>query len=526
MYVDKPMAFMSYTRFDDERDNFYLTDLRKRLGGAVHARTGGKFVIFQDTEHIEWGQKFQERIAETLKDVIFLIPIITASFFESKYCREELRQFLKREDELGQHDLILSIYYTTCDVMDDEDERADDDLAQVIASRQFIDWRDLRYKPLDDSDVRRRLDDMAEHINKAMKSVKTRVSSQPQDFETLIVEQREMSVLLNEQHQMVEHILQLMQDLRKSTHQPASINPTLLQQKVVDLHKHFAQLQAERDEADTHFWRLANIRDKIMQQLRLSAAMIEPTHPQPPTKDGAELSFVPAALFTPGPPRRTAAEHRLAERFVRAFYIDTYPVTNDQFKRFVEATGYETVAEQRNRTEGRNDPTWKTIEGPGSSINGLESYPVIWVCLRDARAYADWAGRRLPNSLEWERAARGVSGQIWPWGEEWQPDACNIGSGGVRPVTSHPKGVSPVGCWNMVGNVWEWVDNTRPAEKEDGDEAAPNDEFLLMGGSWKDTWPEPGKLPFSYQAVRIERDIASPMIGFRCAMDVPTESKE
>jgi hypothetical protein len=112
-----PQGFMSYTRFDDSHDAGYLSQLRERLSNEVWVQSGAAFAIFQDTKDIEWGQQFAQRIAETLKSVIFFIPILTPSFFNSEYCREELRQFLERETQLQRHDLILPVYYLASPVL-------------------------------------------------------------------------------------------------------------------------------------------------------------------------------------------------------------------------------------------------------------------------------------------------------------------------------------------------------------------------------------------------------------------------
>jgi F-box protein 11 len=162
---------MSYTRFDDSHDAGYLSQLRERLSNEVRGQSGAAFAIFQDTKDIEWGQQFAQRIAETLKSIIFFIPILTPNFFNSEYCREELRQFLERETQLQRHDLILPVYYLASPVLEDPTQRANDDLAQIIAERQRVDWRDFRFESLDAPAVRRRLAEMATRMRDVMQAV-------------------------------------------------------------------------------------------------------------------------------------------------------------------------------------------------------------------------------------------------------------------------------------------------------------------------------------------------------------------
>ena len=143
----KPAAFMSYVRFNDEHDNGRLTEFCQRLSGEVQVQTGAEFPIFQDRNDIKWGQNWKRRVKESVDAVTFLIPILTPGFFKSSACREELKRFLAREKKLRRDDLILPVYYVDCGVLNDESKRSTDRLAQVLATRQYGDWRVLRFKP-------------------------------------------------------------------------------------------------------------------------------------------------------------------------------------------------------------------------------------------------------------------------------------------------------------------------------------------------------------------------------------------
>ena len=192
---------------------------------------------------------------------------------------------------------------------------------------------------------------------------------------------------------------------------------------------------------------------------------------------------------------------------VETFHIDLHEVTNANYHLFASATKREFPYH------------WSE----GNIPAGKEDHPVIYVSWHDANAYCKWSGKRLPTEQEWEKAARGENGNIYPWGNEWSLDKSNNpykGSTGTQPVGSYPEGRSPYGLYNMSGNVWEWVDsfylphpgNTIP-RAEYG-----KDKRVLKGGSWFDC--------LSYgcglSAPTFNRSFFTPEVknnsfGFRCA---------
>jgi len=138
---------------------------------------------------------------------------------------------------------------------------------------------------------------------------------------------------------------------------------------------------------------------------------------------------------------------------VAPFFIDTYPVTNAQFKAFLDATHYAPSDALYFLRDWKN----------GSFPQGWENRPVTWVSLEDARAYAKWAGKRLPHEWEWQLAAQGTDGRAYPWGNQWLP--ANVPTPdtgrtmrGPDPVDAHPQGASTYGVMDLVGNVWQWTD--------------------------------------------------------------------
>ena len=208
-------------------------------------------------------------------------------------------------------------------------------------------------------------------------------------------------------------------------------------------------------------------------------------------KTGIELIRIPAGPFLYG----SADSDELAwidekpQRTVNLpeYWIGRAPVTNDQFARFVQATGHRTTAEIKGKSYGWTGSKWDWIagadwrhpRGPESSIEGKDDHPVVQVSWEDAKAFCDWAGLALPAEEQWEKAARGTDGRIWPWGNE-PPTAehCNFNAnvGDTTPVGRYsPQGDSPYGCVDMAGNVWEWTASWYDQSQR---------RRVLRGGSW------------------------------------------
>ncbi len=166
-----PLAFMSYVRFEDQHENGRLTQFRERLSAEVRMQTGEEFPIFQDRNDIKWGQNWKDRLDGAIDEVTFFIPIITPGFFKSPYCRQELQQFLEREQKLGRNDLILPVYYVRTPALNDDAKRAADQLAQAIATHQYADWRELRFESFTSPQVGKMLAQMAGQICEALERV-------------------------------------------------------------------------------------------------------------------------------------------------------------------------------------------------------------------------------------------------------------------------------------------------------------------------------------------------------------------
>jgi formylglycine-generating enzyme required for sulfatase activity len=144
--------------------------------------------------------------------------------------------------------------------------------------------------------------------------------------------------------------------------------------------------------------------------------------------------------FVPYPPYDSANSV-----FVKRFYMDIYPVTNNQFYEFIESTGYK-PSDTTNYLKN-----WVEDKFP----KGMKSHPVVYINYEDAQAYAAWAGKRLPTEVEWQYASQGNDGRLYPWGNEMDSTKCNIGNDKLTSVVEYPEGLSPYGVFDLVGNVWQ-----------------------------------------------------------------------
>ncbi|MGO8700929.1 MAG: formylglycine-generating enzyme family protein [Limisphaerales bacterium] len=193
------------------------------------------------------------------------------------------------------------------------------------------------------------------------------------------------------------------------------------------------------------------------------------------------------------------------------FGIDETLVTNAAYAAFLRSGKY----------KPRHSESFLKHWEDGAPPPGKEDHPVVYVDLDDARAYAHWAGKRLPAEEEWQYAAQGSDGRKYPWGNVLQPGCCNpAASEGTTPVKYFPAGRSPFGCYDMCGNVWEWTES----ERTDG-----HTRFcVLRGGSfyqaagsgwYADGGPRPADFAEKFLLTSGSLDRCA-SIGFRCVIDL------
>lgn len=221
-----------------------------------------------------------------------------------------------------------------------------------------------------------------------------------------------------------------------------------------------------------------------------------------------EMVIVPAGEFTMGasldkdhPSLDELPAHKV---YAKSFYIDKYETTNSEYKNFIDTTGHKVPSHWQNATYPK----------------GKDKHPIYNVTWEDAKTYCDWKGKRLPTEAEWEKAARGSDGRIFPWGNQFDPTQANTMEGGdgrsTMPVGSYEAGKSPYGAHDMAGNVWEWTsdyyepysDNLKSSNEHYGQKFK-----VIRGGSGHFN---------SYAARTTNRNIMFPsyryfLVGFRCA---------
>ena len=246
------------------------------------------------------------------------------------------------------------------------------------------------------------------------------------------------------------------------------------------------------------------------------AAAKRASAPHPPAAitgpDGAPMVWVPAGEFTMGSDQGDDDEQPIHRVFLDSFYLDTFEVTNGQFAKFVDAI--------------QSEPPWGFADQETPVVHA--DRPVRWVNWMEALGYCLWAGKRLPTEAEWEKAARGPDGRLYPWGND-PPTAAHAvfglkeGDETVSPIGNREKGTSPYGVRDLAGNLYEWVLDwyddafytTPPTSNPRGPGAGTAK--VQRGGSYINQ-PYRLRAAFRTKGDPTEHD---PHVGFRCAQDAP-----
>jgi sulfatase modifying factor 1 len=246
-----------------------------------------------------------------------------------------------------------------------------------------------------------------------------------------------------------------------------------------------------------------------------AAASKPPALPQLPSeimgKDGAPMVLIPLGEFTMGSDKGDDDEEPVHRVFLDSFYIDKFEVTNGRYAKFVEAI--------------QSEPPWGFDDKDTPVLHADQ--PVRWVNWMDAMGYCLWAGKRLPSEAEWEKAARGVDGRVYPWGNELPTPSHAVfglkeGADTVSTIGNRDKGKSPYGVHDMAGNLYEWTTDwyddqfysKNPAINPRG--PTEGTAKVQRGGSYTNT-PYRLRATFRTKGDPTEHD---PNVGFRCAQDI------
>jgi formylglycine-generating enzyme required for sulfatase activity len=251
--------------------------------------------------------------------------------------------------------------------------------------------------------------------------------------------------------------------------------------------------------------------------------------------------MVPAGDFIMGSDSGRYNETPQRSVYLDAFEMDRYEVTNAQYRRYLQATGL------------KAPPYWSGSNYP----SGQADYPVVGVRWEDAKAYCNWAAKRLPTEAEWEKACRGTEGRVYPWGNEWEANLATVYVGAIsvspqsqgdadsawnyawqllkvsttdkaqpalQPVGSHPQGGSPYGIMDLVGSASEWVydwynwsDYSKMPDRNPVGQTPPWN-HCVRGSAWYDPASTAVQVQDSSRcaARNSAHGSESPLIGFRC----------
>lgn len=227
------------------------------------------------------------------------------------------------------------------------------------------------------------------------------------------------------------------------------------------------------------------------------------TQSSPPAASAEGMIYIPGGTFQMGRNDGDEYERPTHTVTIKPFLIDRTEVTNEAYQRFVAATGH------------RSPTHWPDGKFPESAAK----LPVVNVSWDDANAYAQWAKKRLPTEAEWEFAARGNDGRIYPWGNTWTPSATNAArstGGKLAEVGSFPNGASPFGVLDMCGNVWEWTSGSLKSYAQGEQEIAPGK--VIRGGAFD---VPSARATTTYRGV-LREDRLPDKTGFRTVRDAAT----
>jgi iron(II)-dependent oxidoreductase len=255
-------------------------------------------------------------------------------------------------------------------------------------------------------------------------------------------------------------------------------------------------------------------------ELCLALALLAPPAPAPAA---TPMIDIPAGTFRMGSDSGPDDERPAHEVMLIAFSIDRTPVTNADFAEFLDAHGPRGAKGERYFDDDDPDARIHRAQGRWRADSPYEDHPVIEVSWRGAREYCARLGKRLPTEVEWEKAARGTDGRLFPWGDTFDASKSNSpqrGLGRLMPVGSFPQGRSPYGLSDVSGNVWEWTESWYlPYPGNTHGSVNYGEQYkVVRGGSYVDcSFYRCGLSAPTFNRGFFKRETKNSGFGFRCA---------
>ncbi len=438
----KVKAFLSYARGNDKTKR--VTQFKEHLESFVEELSGKDFSIFQD-DQIEVGELWEKRIFKELDEASVLIAVMTPTFFQRKWCMDEVRLFMDRHETAGTVPAVLPIYWIKTDQVENPDSLGAHPIAARIKSHQYDDWRSLFRNSMGSDEVRKKLIDLAEKVDHAL------------DRSGLLASVSTPTVSIS----------------------PATLPVSAPTPSKPRKPRKAAVVPPTR--------RRTTVSSKPAPAPPPPAVVFsKPKVFSPPLTIEdykAQMISIPAGEFIRGDDSISDAKPQ-SKIQLSAFSIGIVPVTVGMYKEFCRE-------KKLKMPEAPDfDPKWEQ-----------ETHPMVNVTWDDAKLYATENGLLLPSEAQWERAARGTDGREYPWEGGWNPELLHWHEhkdkygGGTAPVGSYPDGKSVEGVLDMAGNVWEWCkdwyqeDWYAKAAKNDPPGPEGGEYRVLRGGSWRNNDP-------------------------------------
>ena len=426
-------------------------------------RPGCVFVLGMDSEIVEKAVKAQYQAIEGFDEHAYMDKIVQLQFNLPPIRPEHIQGYIREDlvDDRGDHNPILRYLETVSEAVEANPRTVKRFLNTFAIQRSLAERRGFLKDGVMDEDL------LAKWIIISF------------SFEKFSDRALQRPLLIAEVQDMVRKMDPEVGEPVTASDVPPHLMEFLQDRRLVSLLRNGKPFPSDEEQISvyTHLSESTQPRRQVVEPFRPGAGE---------STDG--MISVSKGKFLAGEMNRTA--------FTDSFEIDVYPVTSRQYQRFRDAAGYIHIPEH-----------WVDGAYPAEKAD----HPVVNVNFEDAVAYASWAGKRLPTEQEWEKAARGPNGRVYPWGNTFNRQNCNSVESSTQDtieVTAYPNGASQYGIYDLCGNVWEWAATNVFPDRDDAK--------VLRGGSWASPKENVMGTTRAYEkSDKRRRDV-----GFRCVRDV------